>query len=175
METNIHRGRESKKFLISDSHLGHMKLCEYKNRPLNFTELILDRLMDARKSGLILSDDTFYHLGDVCMGRDEYWNQALVSRIPCPKFLIRGNHDKKSEKKYIEYGWTGVFNDVTIGQLLLSHYPLPKSGRHSRNIHGHSHGDAHRDEEHCSFYDPEYHKDISPELMGYGVLNLKNL
>ena len=124
------------------------------------------------------AEDTLIHLGDVCIGGDEDVHLRL-QESQCKKVLVLGNHDTKSKQWYEQRGWHFVCDGIELiymgERLFLSHCPLPPSNRYTRNVHGHTHGDSHRAEESIQWYDPSYHKDLSPELAGYTPLRLDTL
>lgn len=134
--------KKNKIWLITDTHLGHDKMVEYCGRPKNHSEIILKNL-EVVKTG-----DTLIHLGDVCIGRDEHWHKELFLRLGfgISTFLLRGNHDKKSNQWYLEHGWDFVsesFSDHYFGQYItFSHIPI--ANVQNINIHGHFHNNLHR-------------------------------
>ena len=99
-----------------------------------------------------------------------------ISKLKCKKILVLGNHDKKSKAWYSEHGWDFVCDGlemIYLGHYLhLTHRPTRQQGNNTFNIHGHTHGNLHRDEEFHDFYSKEYNKDISPEIVGYYPLRL---
>ncbi len=123
----------------------------------------------------IPKEDILIHLGDICIGNDQEIHN-LISALQCKKILVRGNHDKKSAQWYMEHGWDFVCDGLELlfhgYYLYLSHRPQRQTSYFTQNIHGHTHGNLHRSEEYTDFYDPQYHKDISPEIVGYKPLRL---
>lgn len=123
-------------WLTTDTHFGHAKMLEYCNRPEGFEKLILNHL-----SKNIQPHDVLIHLGDICMRNDEYWHAELL-KIHGKKWLVKGNHDKKSSAWYLEQGWDMVCNSFTLNfhgeTVLFSHQPTIENG-FTINIHGHFH------------------------------------
>ncbi len=158
--------------LISDTHFNHTKLEEWGGRSGDWQEKMKKGMMK------IPAGDTLIHLGDVCIGNDTEVH-AFFELLPCTKILVLGNHDKKSKQWYTEHGWDFVCDGIEIifqGHYLhLTHRPARPQGNNTFNIHGHTHGNMHRDEEYCDFYSKEYHIDISPELKGYSPMLLEHL
>lgn len=163
---------------MTDSHLGHKKLLEYGERPEHFDLEILNGL--ERFSG-----DLLIHLGDLCIGQDEYNNRLLLDAAAgfSKKVLVKGNHDNKSDAWYYKQGWDCVVHFMGIKafgkNLFFSHKPRTKESIPDThfNIHGHLHGGgvkSHRADE-ITGYDPEFHIDVAPELRGYEPLNLEKL
>lgn len=156
-------------WIISDTHFNHIKLEEWGGRSGDWQQ----KLWDGLES--IPSEDTLIHLGDICIGNDAEIHER-IDRLQCRKILVRGNHDKKSVQWYMEHGWDFVVDSFELifqgNYLYFSHRPTPQMHHFTHNIHGHTHGNLHRSEEYTSYYDPTYHKDISPELVGYKPLRL---
>lgn len=168
-------------YLITDTHLGHLKLTdEWKTRPEGFSEDILRNLEAWTKSSIPTSTPlALIHLGDICIGKDSLWHEKLVEATRGVKrILIKGNHDRKTTTWYLNHGWDYVYEklDFTLKtgeQILLSHRPLDKEEGVDYNIHGHTHGNTHRDEESKAFYDPNYHKEYALEKDGYTPVYLE--
>lgn len=138
-------------WLITDTHLGHEKMVDYCGRPANFTHLILQNL------SVVQENDILIHLGDICIGMDAHWHEMLSANVKGRKWLVRGNHDNKSDAWYLEHGWDfvcskfqGRFNGKNI---MFSHAPQHfeeivetqfGAGSFDLNIHGHFHNTLHR-------------------------------
>ncbi len=154
-------------FIISDSHFGHEKMNEWSLRPIDFNEKIwkgLDELPD---------DCILIHCGDLTIGHDAMTAMKMQD-YKFKKWLIRGNHDHHSISWYIKNGWDFVADEVVINmfgnQFLFSHAPLARRKGISKNIHGHLHGGkSHGLPE---FYDPTYHFEVCPEVVGYKPVKL---
>jgi calcineurin-like phosphoesterase family protein len=130
-------------WIITDTHFGHKKMQEYCGRPLGFESSIICNLMMTCKPG-----DVLIHLGDICIGRDEHWHKELEN-VLCKKWLIRGNHDKKSLGWYFDHGWDCVADEITLAvfgkSIIFSHRPTA-SDKYDLNIHGHMHNTGHHPE-----------------------------
>lgn len=130
-------------WLSSDSHFGHDNMVQYCGRPKDFSQRIAKSLFENCKFG-----DILVHLGDVCFGSDELWHNRYVLPLPCKKWLVRGNHDKKSNSWYLSHGWDFVceqFSDTLFGKkILFSHIPQKLSDGFDFNIHGHLHNNLER-------------------------------
>lgn len=125
-------------WVITDTHFGHGRMLEYCDRPEGFEDLIFAELAVIRPC------DVLIHLGDFCIKRDEYWHEAFMSRCAAgKKWLLRGNHDKKTMAWYLAHGWDCVATQLVMRllgrDLALSHYPLAPSDDWDLNIHGHVH------------------------------------
>lgn len=130
-------------WIITDTHFGHNKMQEYCGRPEDFETTIIHNLMNTCRTG-----DVLIHLGDICIGQDSYWHNRLAN-IYARRWLIRGNHDKKSAGWYLSHGWDCVSDSLTLTvfgeRILFSHRPA-ESGDYTLNIHGHMHNTGHHPE-----------------------------
>ena len=129
-------------WIITDTHFGHDKCIEYSGRPKEFATLLLNRL-----EAVCRTTDILIHLGDVCIGDDAFWHKKLSEVAPFNQWLIRGNHDSKSDSWYLSHGWTCVVDQLRFkkfgADVLFSHRPQADSG-YDLNIHGHFHNSNHR-------------------------------
>lgn len=137
-----------KTFIITDTHFNHQKLVELCGRPQNHTELIGGNLLKMN----FTEQDILIHLGDVCIGRDAEAHDKYIKPLKCKKWLVLGNHDRKSRNWYLNHGWDWVgyqFSDSFFGKkILFSHIPLSnwESNGFDFNIHGHFHNNDHHPE-----------------------------
>lgn len=121
--------------IITDTHFSHSKMLEYEARPVDFEEKIKKNIFNN-----VTEKDILIHLGDVCIGRDKEHNEWFA-KLPCKKWLIRGNHDGKSITFYNQY-WDCVVERIDLEiygkHLVLTHKPIaiPED---QINIHGHCH------------------------------------
>jgi calcineurin-like phosphoesterase family protein len=159
-------------WLISDTHFNHLKLEEWGGREGDWQARLWKGLVH------IPAGNTLIHLGDVCIGEDQLIHSQIAA-LQCRKVLVIGNHDRKSKAWYTDHGWDFVCDSFELihrgHYIYFSHRPQPPMGHFTMNVHGHTHGNMHRSEEYLSFYDPTYHKDISPELVGYQPLSLDSV
>lgn len=128
----------SKKWIISDLHLGHKNILKYSGPLRGGTTSeehdvwLIDQINSVVKKG-----DLLYILGDVAF---DYNSLKLVDKIKGMKKLVRGNHDILTANKYLEY-----FDDIQglisyKGTFWLSHAPIhPLELRGRLNIYGHVH------------------------------------
>jgi len=131
-------------YLITDTHFNHKKVIEYCGRPDNYEQLLFSTMKNVPENGVLL------HLGDICIGKDVEVHEKYIKPLKCKKWLIRGNHDRKSYNWYYEHGWDvvtdGMLLTVAKKQVLLTHTPRP-IGKFDLNIHGHFHNSTHRMED----------------------------
>lgn len=160
-------------WLVSDTHFNHDNIEKWGGRSGDWQQDLWDGL------SRIPSADILIHLGDICIGEDVDIHDVIMDLSIKSKILVLGNHDKKSKQWYQEHGWDFVcdgFELLYMGHYLwFSHRPQPPMGHFTMNIHGHTHGNLHRAEEYGAFYDLTYHKDISPELVGFRPIRLDTL
>lgn len=123
-------------YIITDTHLGHAKLSEDLLRPKGFSEKIIKHLEEV-----LNRDSLLIHLGDVSFTEDESWNIRLTE-LPGKKYLIPGNHDKRSMSWYLSKGWDAVCHTMSFNlfgkKILFSHMPVVADG-YDINVHGHFH------------------------------------
>lgn len=162
-------------YATSDTHFGHEKLVTISNRPIDFSERILEGLKTT-------GGDILIHCGDFCIGKDEFWHGEFVRATDKfkKKILVRGNHDGKSDSWYYDHGWDFVctsFVHTLFGKTaLFTHIPVLKTDKFNFNVHGHLHGNNHRhDAQQASLYDRNWHKDLAPEVHNYKPVSLDRL
>lgn len=156
-------------YIFSDSHFNHKNIIEYCNRPYNHEDLMITGLKQINE------EDCLIHLGDICIGSDDYVHGMLGS-IKCHKILVLGNHDSKSWSWYMEHGWDFVCENFQLtycGKIIrFSHKPSPWDGVWEINVHGHLHNLGHRENEYKEL--KQWHRLYAPELMDYRPVELSN-
>lgn len=132
-------------WILTDTHFGHSLMHKYCERPEDFEERIFKKVHSK-----VRADDVLIHLGDFCIGKDEYWHQKFMLMCSCKKWLIRGNHDNKSTTWYHRNGWDLVADRVHLNifgkTIIFSHRPIDDDGDYI-NIHGHHHNTGHHPED----------------------------
>jgi calcineurin-like phosphoesterase family protein len=112
-------------YFTSDLHLGHGKAIDFCGRPFESTELMDWALIDNWNKR-VKPDDTIFCLGDLSFHRPGIGVPLLKYQLEGEKILIRGNHDKYSDKQYREAGFK-VYEELKIRfqgtYFVLSHYP----------------------------------------------------
>ena len=160
-------------WIVTDTHIGHANIIKYQHRPENFEELIMKGL------SMLQPNDILIHLGDICMGKDAEVHSTLMLLLTHlhSKILVIGNHDNKSNTWYHEHGWSfdcKSFSAKYFGKnILFSHKQQEPESKYDINIHGHSHGNLHRADEYCHFWNPEYHKEFCLEHNNYQPILLE--
>ena len=133
--------------LTTDWHIFHEKMIELCGRPVGFEEKIYRGLQ-----AVLQPEDILIHLGDICLksGKEAEAHERFIKPFPCKKWLVRGNHDRKSNHWYLSHGWDFVadtFRDSYFGKVVaFSHIPMADDG-YDINIHGHFHNTDHRNHE----------------------------
>lgn len=128
----------SKTFFIADTHFGEDNIRKYENRPFqNTTDM--DQEMTARWNTVVASDDVVYVLGD--FGAAGY-EAELLTKLNGRKYLVKGNHDTKSNEEYRSYGFAEVYDHPILFEnfWLLSHEALyVNTNMPYANLFGHVH------------------------------------
>ncbi len=160
-------------WLTTDTHFGHDKMMEYCGRPKGFEDKILKHF------DLIGDNDLLIHLGDICIGSDTEWHK-LLSMFRFKKWLLFGNHDRKSLSWYMTHGWDFAGREIKFKmfgeKILLSHIPVKDDGWYTVNIHGHFHNQGHRrDEPEMVEIKNDKHKLLAIENTGLKPILLETL
>jgi calcineurin-like phosphoesterase family protein len=113
-----------KRFLIADTHFGHVNIIGYAKRPFKDVHHMDEELI-RRWNETVQSDDTVYVLGDFTLSRRIEIITQLLSRLNGKKSLIMGNHDTRKPKDYIACGFeTAIKKPVMVEPgILLMHEP----------------------------------------------------
>lgn len=134
-------------YLISDTHFNHKNILRYCNRPFKSIE-DMNSVLIENWNNVVSKKDTIYHLGDFAWGNKETVSK-LLSKLNGNKILIKGNHDRKSCKWYLECGIEVCLDGGILlnDKYLLTHKPI---GSSFVNIHGHIHNDIIGDNKHIN-------------------------
>lgn len=168
-------------FLTSDTHFGHQSIVDWGHRkPTHNEDMIASWNACIRKE----QHPVILHLGDLTFANRDQTEQ-WVKQLGGEKYLIKGNHDNKSDKWYQDLGFTVIppayfqFQDKygKWYRVLFTHepvMPLPFDQRHTGdewfNIHGHLHGDNHR-----NIFTTENHFDVGTDAHNHGLLQLAQI
>lgn len=128
----------NKTFFIADTHFGDSAIRKYENRPFETTEQ-MDAELISNWNKTVSKTDTVYILGD--FGADGYEDQIL-SQLNGKKYLIKGNHDTKSNDEYRKLGFDEVYDYPIIFDAfwILSHDMLyVNTNMPYANLFGHVH------------------------------------
>ncbi len=125
-------------YFIADTHFSEENIMRYESRPFKSINEMNEELI-RRWNNLVNADDEVYVLGD--FGADEQ-ETSILNRLNGRKFLIKGNHDVKSNQYYRDLGFDEVYDHPVILKdfWILSHEPLyVNSNMPYANIFGHVH------------------------------------
>lgn len=125
-------------YFIADPHFGDDRIRRYENRPFSNAEE-MDKEMISRWNAVVKNADAVYVLGD--FGAEGY-ESTILSKLNGHKFLVKGNHDLKSNDEYREAGFEEVYDHPIIidGFWILSHDALyVNTNMPYANIFGHVH------------------------------------
>ncbi len=128
-------------WIVTDTHFGHVdRMVELCDRPEDYQEKILYNI-----SLNVKPEDIFICLGDVVLNSkiESEAHRLLLLAAPCSsRWLILGNHDKKSMAWYRDKGWDTAVESICLNiygkKILLSHKPQQVPDGYL-NIHGHCH------------------------------------
>ena len=142
-------------WILSDTHLWHQNIYKFTYVDATGTQRrVREQFADAaegdaymlqRWRDLVKPEDHIYHLGDICMNRENHMGHAFVAlmrSLPGHKRLIPGNHDHLKPHWYVDAGFEKIRGAHLLDNLWLTHVPchpgsIPK--RAIGNIHGHTH------------------------------------
>lgn len=125
-------------FLIADTHFGEESMRKYENRPFR-DAAHMDAELIARWNEAVSADDKVYVLGD--FGADGY-EAKVLEELNGRKYLVKGNHDVKSNQVYRDFGFEEVYDcPIIIDEYwILSHEPLyVNTNMPYANLFGHVH------------------------------------
>lgn len=139
----------SEKWFTGCTHFNHAKIMEYCNRPFSSVSE-MDECMFDNFNDVVRPEDELFILGDFCFGSIQIVREC-VRRLPTKNvYLILGNHDRHTRKKYAEAGFSWVKNYYEVKvplnnggkKVTLFHYPMESwngSFRGSWHLHSHTH------------------------------------
>lgn len=162
---------ETRVWIVSDTHFSHAKLIEW-GRPPDFEEKLWKGLQCVQDGDILI------HLGDFCIGNDEVNHKRFREEVKGTHIFVRGNHDNKSDSWLYRMGWDFVCdefkNKYHQKNLTFTHIPIHKNET-DFNIHGHTHGNIHRDKNVRDYYDKDFHIEVAMENTNYLPLTLASL
>ncbi len=123
----------TRRWIISDTHMGHEALRAHTRRPENVDSLIIKAC-----KRLIGPDDLVIHVGDVAFNFFDV--KSWLSEMPGNWVLVRGNHDSHTLSWYMDNGFVFACDALEMSGIYFTHKPvavLPQSCKY--NVHGHLH------------------------------------
>lgn len=131
-------------WLLPDPHFSHEMLITEGLRPPNYEELLLLFIENN-----VFSNDVIVCTGDFLFAPTSEAAEKFAA-TDCRKILIRGNHDKKSIRWYMNYGFEAAMDEMKVNMfgatILISHKPVVDRDDFDINIHGHLHKGTHHPE-----------------------------
>lgn len=147
-------------FFTADTHFGHTNIIKYSKRPFKNVNEMDEKLIENWNS-VCNNDSIVYHLGDVFMGNDSYFNRICDKLDFRHLYIIKGNHDKGVANWYSTFKPSGVtlFNSYLETRIdgqdfTLCHYAMRvwnKSHHGAYHLYGYSHGSLPDDPNSLSF------------------------
>lgn len=122
------------KYFIADLHFSQQEIIDYESRPFENVDA-MNRQLIRNWNGIITEQDEIYVVGDV-------GDESLIRQLTGTKYLIKGNHDMKSNEEYRRCGFSEVYDYPIIidGFWMISHEPLyVNQNMPYANIFGHVH------------------------------------
>lgn len=155
-------------YFIADTHFSENNILHYENRPFT-DEIQMDKELIWRWNSAIGEQDVVYVLGDFGGAGHE---AELLNQLKGKKYLIKGNHDVKSNEYYRQAGFAEVYDCPIILESfwILSHEPLyVNTNMPYANIFGHVHASPmFRD------YSPQ-HYCVSVERTAYAPVSFQEI
>lgn len=131
-------------YLISDTHFNHKNIILYENRPFGSISEMNEKLIQNWNE-VVKPEDTIIHLGDIGLGNESSLRE-LIPNLNGHKILIKGNHDGKSNKFYLDCGFEEVnrtkMMEINGIKIFLSHQPESRPGdgqTYDIHLYGHVH------------------------------------
>lgn len=150
---------DKKIWVTADLHFGHHKIIDYSKRPFkNTTEMNNTLIKNFNKT--VGKNDIVYILGDLSF-LNTISTTEIVKNLNGFKFLIKGNHDHKTNAGYRKMGFIEVYDKPILlnNHYLLSHEQVEAYMPGLVNIYGHLHEKAKNDSPNrfcCSVEQTEY-------------------
>ena len=125
-------------WIISDTHFFLENIGRYCDRPDSWQETIIENW-----NRLIQPEEIVFHIGDLALSKKEYL-EGLVPLLNGKLYLMRGNHDRRSNGYYQRLEITLVPDPYRMDHpsgwtLIFSHRPIVPLETGVLNLHGHIH------------------------------------
>lgn len=113
-----------KRWVIADTHFGHVNVIKYGNRPFN-TINEMDEALIKNWNNTISKDDVVYMLGDFTLSRNREYIKSIVEQLNGKIILVMDNHDTLKPHQYIKLGfWTAIKKPILVDpRVVLMHRP----------------------------------------------------
>jgi calcineurin-like phosphoesterase family protein len=123
-------------FFIADMHINEEDIIHYESRPYTTVDSMNYDIL-LKWNDIIKNNDIVYVVGDVGVDVDKY-----IKQLNGVKYLIKGNHDVKSNQYYRDIGFEEVYDHPIIldNFWIVSHEPMYiNNNMPYANIFGHVH------------------------------------
>lgn len=125
-------------YFIADTHFSEENIMRYENRPFSDIAEMNNELL-VRWNSVVNQGDEVYILGDFGADGQE---RIILNQLKGKKYLVKGNHDIKSNQYYRDAGFEEVYDHPIIIKdfWILSHDPLyVNKNMPYANLFGHVH------------------------------------
>lgn len=125
-------------YFIADTHFSEENIMRYENRPFKDIEEMNQRMIE-NWNNIVKAEDIVYMLGD--FGAEGH-EADILRQLNGIKYLVKGNHDIKSNDYYRQAGFQEVYDKPVIWKnfWILSHEPLyVNENMPYANLFGHVH------------------------------------
>jgi len=136
------------KHFTSDHHFEHTNIIRLAERPFETIDEMHETMI-RNWNARVLKGDEVYVLGDFYFGKRPERALELLRMLNGQKFLLKGNHDRKTDKWSEPFVWVRDYHEMTVlepdgtkQKIVMGHYPFlewNKGHRGSWNLHGHCH------------------------------------
>ena len=135
----------SKKFYISDLHIGHKNILKFDQRPFFDLEDMKQTIINNWNSVVSPHDDV-YILGDMFWNNDEAAD--VLSKLKGHLYLIKGNHDRENAEIRMWFDWIKNYAEIHDNgrNVVLCHYPIAhwhNADHGTIHLYGHIHSGRH--------------------------------
>lgn len=145
-------------YFISDLHFSHKNIIKFERTEFPTIEEHNEYIVKSINKK-VKNTDTLYILGDI-------GEVSLIRELNGRKILLKGNHDKRSNKEYLGYFAEVYDNPFYFNRrILLSHFPHPVED-HILNVHGHMHN---------SIMSKDNYLNLSAKMVNYTPISEKEL
>lgn len=134
--------RYHKVFVTSDFHFNHKSIIGFEPTRHRYSSVDeMDNDLIARWNSVVDEKDLVIFLGDFALCLDD----RIIDRysvLKGTKWLVRGNHDDRSESTFAKLRFTKVTSMIEYDQIVFTHvpiHPFELEYRWRANVHGHLH------------------------------------
>jgi len=150
-------------WVVTDTHFLDKNLIGKGYRPKHYQSRILLHWREK-----VRPEDMIIHLGDFSMGPSDE-TKEILGVLPGRMVITIGNHDRSAHWFMEAKKDMFACKTFTYKGVLFSHHPaLELPERCYLNIHGHTHGNGHRE-----YNKQPWHYELALENTGYAPVLLK--